>query len=132
MFLIFLGLLIGAGGYFLFTGLQNNSNPLWGMDRHIALGVPMLAFGLLHVLSGVGLAITSRKAFAIAGSLATTLFVLGYFAFMISVTGELPINLISLVFVAVVIVVWARLLAFLKATPGDGGAGPQAAGAGPA
>lgn len=120
VFLIFMGVLIGIGGYFSFTGLRGNPHPLWGFERHIALGVPMLVLALALIASGVCFAKTSRKIFAIAGALATTLFVLGYFALMISVTGAVPINLISVVLVAVVVVVWSRVVIFPKTEPVEG------------
>ena len=123
VFLIMIGVLIGAVGYYAFTGLRDNPNPLWGLDRHLAIGVPLLIIGLLHVASGACLAMTSRAVFAVLGGLFGTMFALFYFGFMISATGRFPINLISGVVIAVPLVLWSRVFAFLKAS--DSGAGGE-------
>ncbi|MGF1453412.1 MAG: hypothetical protein ACFB21_15225 [Opitutales bacterium] len=115
VFLVFLGVLIGAAGYFAFTGLRDNPHQLWGLDRHIAIGVPTLIIAVLHIGFGVCLGITSKKIFAILGALAGTILALFYFVFMISATGKPPINLVSAVVVAIPLVLWSRVSTFLKA-----------------
>ena len=121
VFLIFLGVLLGGAGYFAFTGLRDNPHQLWGLDRHIAIGLPLLIIAVLHIVSGVCLGITSKKIFAILGALAGTILALFYFAFMISATGEPPINLVSAVVVAIPLMLWSRVSMFLKVQSSESG-----------
>jgi O-antigen/teichoic acid export membrane protein len=115
LFLVFLGILLGVIGYFFYTGLKGNPRQLWGLDRNIAFGVPFQLFGTLFLACGMGFGITSRKTFAILGGVVVTLFAIFYFVLMSSATGELAINFMSVVMVAIPILFWSRLNAFFNA-----------------
>lgn len=118
VFLIFLGVLIGAAGYYAYTGLQGNPHDLWGYRRYLAIGVPTLVIDLLHFVAGIGLAATGGKSYAIFGGVASTALAVFYYVFMISATGEAPINLVSLVVISIPVLVWARVSLFLKVDQG--------------
>lgn len=116
-FLIFIGVLLLVGGYFLYTTLKANEISLMGYERHVILGMPTLGLGFIHFMSGVLLATTSKKIFPIIGSLAATVLVLGYLGIIFVTTGKPPVNLLTAVFIAIPIVLWSRTTTFLKMRP---------------
>jgi hypothetical protein len=75
----------------------------------------VLLLGILHVLAGVLLFVTSKKMWAIVGAIASTLMALFYFTFFVAATGKLPLNLISALILIIPIGVWARTHVFLRA-----------------
>jgi|SRR5688572_13961668 len=113
-FLLFLGVILTAVGYWSYSALILGNPHLFGFSRNIALGVPMLLLGILHLLAGVLLVVTSKKIWAIVGAIASTLMALFYFTFFVVATGKLPLNLITALIVIVPIGVWARTRVFLR------------------
>ena len=73
IFLLFLGLILAAVGYWSYNALKGNPHDLFGFRRNVALGLPMLLLGALHLLAGVLLLATSKKLWAIVGASASTL-----------------------------------------------------------
>ena len=114
VFFIFLGVLLAIPAYLALRGISGNPPPLWGIPRHLAIGVPIAILSALHLVSGILLAIFGSRFFGIAGGIASTLVTAFFFVFMFSATGAIPINLISIVVVAIPIVVWSRVGKFLS------------------
>jgi hypothetical protein len=114
-FLLFLGVILTAVGYWAYNALKGNPHDLFGLSRNVALGAPVLLLGILHVLAGVLLFVTSKKMWAIVGAIASTLMALFYFTFFVAATGKLPLNLISALILIIPIGVWARTHVFLRA-----------------
>jgi hypothetical protein len=109
-----LGLLLAIAAWFMLMDADGNRPPLWGFPRHLAIGVPLAIVAALHLLSGALLALSRAAMFALGGAIVSTLFAVFYFVFMISATGTPPINLISLVVIAIPILVWGRTGKFLS------------------
>jgi len=114
IFFIFLGVLLAIPAYLTLSGISGTPPLLWGVPRHLAIGVPTAILSALHLLAGILLAIVRSRLFAIVGGVASTLITVFYFVFMFSATGTIPINLISIVVVAIPIVVWSRVGKFLS------------------
>ncbi len=114
IFFTFLGVLLAIPAYFTLSGISGNPPPLWGIPRHLAIGVPTAILSALHLVSGALLAIFRGRLFGIVGGIASTLITVFFFFFMFSATGTIPINLISMVVVAIPIVVWSRVGKFLS------------------
>lgn len=117
IFFIFLGLLLAVPAYFALTGISGNPPPLLGVPRYLVIGVPLAILSLLHLASGVLLAIFRSRLFGITGAIASTLITVFFFAFMFLATGAIPINLMSIVVFAIPIVVWSRARKFLSSSP---------------
>ena len=113
IFFVGLGVLLGFAAYYLLRPV--GASPLWGLPRHLAIGVPIAILAALHVAAGVALAVSGSPAFGIGGAAASTLVTVFYFAWMISALGTVPISLISGVAVGIPILVWQRTNAFLAA-----------------
>jgi hypothetical protein len=116
IFFIALGVLLAISAYFVLSGISGNPVPLWGFPRHLAIGVPIAILSVLHLLSGVLLAMLGSPLFSILGGISSTLITVFFFAFMFSATGTIPINLISIVVATIPLVVWSRVGKFI-ATP---------------
>lgn len=114
-FLLFLGVILTVVGYWSYNALKGNPHDLFGFSRNVALGVPVLLIGILHLLAGILLFATSQKMWAIIGAVASTLMALFYFTFFVAATGKLPLNLVSALIVIIPIGVWVRTRAFLGA-----------------
>ena len=114
IFFIVLGVLLGIAAYYALTGITGHPPPLWGYPRHLAIGVPVAVLAVLHFLPGVLLAIFPSRLLCIFGGIASTLITVFYVAFMYSATGNFPINLASLVIIAIPVVVWSRVAKFMR------------------
>ena len=117
IFFIVLGFLLGIGAYYTLTGISGHPPPLWGYPRHLAIGVPLAALAALHFLPGVLLLIIPSRLLCIAGGVASTLLAVFYVAFIYSATGKFPINLASLLILAIPLVVWSRAAKFMRLQP---------------
>ncbi len=116
IFFVGLGVLLGIAAYYLLRPV--GAPPLWGLPRHLAIGVPIAVLAVLHVAAGIGLAVSGSPAAGIGGAVASTLVTVFYFAWMISALGTVPISLISGVAVGIPILVWQRTGVFLAASKG--------------
>ena len=113
-FLIGLGVLLAIAAYIAFSVLNDVPRPLWGVARHLAIGVPLAILAALHLISGVLLATLRNRVFCVIGAISATLLAIFYFVFMFSATGTLPINFLAIVVLAIPILVWARSKKFLS------------------
>jgi hypothetical protein len=118
IFLIGLGVILAVPAYFILTGISETAPRLWDLPRHLAVGVPVAVVAGWLVLSGVLLAILRGSFFAILGALATVALALFYFFFMVSATGRMPFNLISILIGVVPILVGSRVGKYLSALKG--------------
>lgn len=114
VFLLFLGVILTAVGFWSYGALKENPHDLFGLPRNVVLGIPTLGLGVLHLLSGVLLLLTSKKIWAIIGATASTLMALFYLTFFVAATGKLPLNLVSALIVFIPIGMWTRTHAFLR------------------
>ncbi len=116
IFFIGLGVLLAIPAYFALSGISGNPPPLWGLPRHLAIGVPVAILSALHLFSGTLLAVLDRRLFGVAGAISSTLITIFYAVFMYAATGDIPTNLISIVIAAIPFVVWSRVSKFLSTT----------------
>lgn len=107
IFCIGFGVLIGIGAFFTLTKL-GNSPELWGLQRCIALGVPLAIISVCHLCSGIILIITKSKWAIIAAILSAFLMAVFYFMFEINTIGFLKAKLISVLAYALPILLIIR------------------------
>jgi hypothetical protein len=96
-------------------GIRGDAPALLGVPRHLALGVAVAILSVAHILSGVLLAVLGSRLYGVLGAISSTRGAM--FIFMISATGTISIDLMSLFVVAVPIIVWVRVSKFLAAIP---------------
>ena len=108
VFSIGMGVLLAAAAYFAFTGLDASAPPLWGMQRNLAIGLPVALLAVANIGSGIML-IVQRNSGAVTLSVfsgcAISLF---YFYFMMSTTGTVGINLITFIMLALPLLLLSR------------------------
>jgi len=114
VFLLGLGTMLAIAGTLTFIYLGSDRSTLWGLERRIAIGTPLLLIAAMHIAAGLGLLITSRRSFGIIGAAAGSVLTLFYFFLMISATGAPPINLMSVVVLLIPIILWQRVIIFLR------------------
>jgi hypothetical protein len=115
IFFIGLGVLLAIAAYFMLASSAGPTPPpLWGLPRRLAIGVPVAVFAGLHVLCGALLAATGLRPFCLGGAIASTLTTAFYFFFMISATGTVGLNLMTIIAVAIPIMVWSRAMGYLQ------------------
>jgi hypothetical protein len=121
IFCIGMGVLLGAAAYFTLTGLNSGAPPLWGMQRNLAIGLPLGALALANAGSGIGLLTTRNKTMvtlSIVSGLAISIF---YFFFMVSATGTVGINLLSALFLFLPLILLSRGSAATRELDGEAG-----------
>ena len=86
--------------------------------RSDALHQPVLILGVMHILIGVCLAVTSKKLFAVLGAILGTLYAVFYLVLEFSVLRSIPpANLLHLLVCVIPIILWIRVFALLKLQP---------------
>lgn len=108
VFCLILGIGLAALGFVIKLTTPPRAPPLWGMNRGVAIGVPTIVIGLLHAGAGIAtLWRRSRMAIA-AGMLASVLLPLFFFGMMLSATGTVGPNCVTVLVVAIPIAVVIR------------------------
>lgn len=73
IFLIGMGVLFCALGYFAFTAIPEHAAPIRGIARHVAFGAPLLILGGTQLLCGILFLVTDQVWFAGIGCVAMAL-----------------------------------------------------------
>jgi hypothetical protein len=108
VFCLILGAGLAAFGFVLKSTTPPRAPPLWGMDRGVAIGIPIIVIGLLHIAAGAATLWKRSKSAIVAGMIASALIPLFYVGFMISATGNVGVNCIGFVMIAVPIIAFSR------------------------
>lgn len=114
IFGIGMGLMLGGAAYLTFTQLSPGAPELWGMQRHLAIGLPVSALAVGNLASGVMLLITRKRGFIGACTLAGCAITVFYFFFMVSATGSVGINVLTIVMLVLPLVMLSRASAASK------------------
>jgi hypothetical protein len=114
VFFLFLGVLFAVAAYFSYTSLQGDFIPLWGLRRDLAISIPLGVIAILHLISGLLVAVIPHPNVAVVGGVASVLPALFYYSLMITVLGQAPINLIALLLITTPIIVWSRVAKYLS------------------
>lgn len=117
VFLVFFSILLAVGAYFAFTGMRDNNRELWGFPIYLALSVPLGLLALLHLASGLLVALVPAREVCVLGGISSTLLALLYFAFMVTSTGQSPINLMTLLFIGIPSLYWSRAALYMAQKP---------------
>jgi hypothetical protein len=114
IFGIGMGLLLGAGAYFTLTELSQGAPPLWGMQRNLAIGLPLCVLAVANLGSGIGLLVSRTKIMVTLSVMAGLAISVFYFFFMVSATGTVGINLLTVIFLVLPLMLLSRGTAAAK------------------